>query len=960
MNANLAAIAAFTDSLPGVTRPEASTAELKVVDISGRFPLTGVMSSIARWDEDSRAHFNEDQSAAEFALAMHAARQGWTRDEIYTLLQKVVIRPADNPKRTRTATYYVPTITKAIALIAQEDEEPVRILEELKDLGMAETVSIPEEPGRKAPVAPPASPESMSYVRELTESMQKDIESHPFTDLGNMERLITRFGEYAWYVYKWGKWMVWDGQRWRLDDGAHIAFMARSTVRLIPREAEGIEDKDERKNIHKFAIRSESKTRLDAMVELARTHCVEPDNLNKDPWLFNVSNGVIDLRTGKLVPSRKEDLNMLLSPLVYDPEAHCPNFLAFLEKVLPDENLREHLQRFVGYSLTGLTGERKLRIDWGQLARNGKALALDTPIPTPTGWTVQGKLEIGSKVFDAKGRICEVVGLSEVWQDRPCYRVTFSDGETVIADGEHEWVAKKVLGEPERVTTEEIAGNVFKQRRNPATRCYQFSVQMAKPLELPNVPLPIDPYVLGAWIGDGDSSGSRMTCGTKDVEHFIKQIESAGYYTKARRAGSAWSVTISLTPEHASRWTDSFRQRLRALGVLNNKHIPEKYLRASPAQRLALLQGLMDTDGSTLRRQAQCEFTSTNEQIASGVLELIRSLGLRPTLNVGTATIYGRVIGPKYRVLFTTTEELTVFRLQRKISICRPRTRPLNRKIIACELVPSVPVRCIQVNSPSSTYLCSRAMIPTHNSTLYRTLLSLFGEYATTVRFDTFGVKMDGKIRNDLASLVGKRLVVAVESGNDFELDVNMVKSIAGGDQIRCRFLFHEDFTYYPQFKIWLATNNRPRIRDADNAIWDRVHLVEWTYRFSAEEEVKDYAEKALLPELPGILNWAVEGCLKWQRDGMVAPARVVMTTEQYRYEEYPLHEFLEDFAEQDPTYETPIRNLYDAYLLWCGVNNIRIPMTQNRFSRVLRQRFSFRTLAGHSIYKGLRLRQQS
>ena len=151
--------------------------------------------------------------------------------------------------------------------------------------------------------------------------------------------------------------------------------------------------------------------------------------------------------------------------------------------------------------------------------------------------------------------------------------------------------------------------------------------------------------------------------------------------------------------------------------MLHNKHIPSQYLRSAKRQRLALLQGLMDTDGHCTKR-GQCEFTTTSERLRDGVLELIRSLGWKPTWKKGNAILNGIRIGNKYRIQFWPDQP--VFRLSRKATRQQSRrpTRSQWRQIVSVEPVSSVPMRCIAVDSPSHLYLAGESMVPTHNTAL--------------------------------------------------------------------------------------------------------------------------------------------------------------------------------------------------------------------------------------------------
>lgn len=361
----------------------------------------------------------------------------------------------------------------------------------------------------------------------------------------------------------------------------------------------------------------------------------------------------------------------------------------------------------------------------------GKALALDTPIPTPRGWTTMAAVHVGDEVFDQSGQPCRVLATSEVMRDRECFVITFSDGSRIVADADHQWrtttykertaaheVAKwlnrhrpgldlPIHSWAERVrTTREIASDF----RTPDGRA-NHAVAVAGPLQYPERELPIDPYVLGAWLGDGTSSNGDITCAEGEI---LDRIRAAGYRVVPRKSGGGIRYGI----QQERRWSrDCLQAQLRRLGVLGNKHIPRLYMEASPSQRLELLRGLMDTDG-TAGKNGGTSYDSMSRRLALDVQELVISLGIKAHLEEDVATLYGRRIGPAWRVHFTTTQR--VFHVRRKAERQIGGHSPMQRLRYITDVSPhpSVPVRCIQVDSESRMFLAGRTCIPTHNSTL--------------------------------------------------------------------------------------------------------------------------------------------------------------------------------------------------------------------------------------------------
>ena len=353
----------------------------------------------------------------------------------------------------------------------------------------------------------------------------------------------------------------------------------------------------------------------------------------------------------------------------------------------------------------------------------GKALALDTPVPTPLGWRTMGDLAPGDLVFDETGAPTTVVATTPPMVGRPCREVVFSDGIRVVADASHQWVTVDKKGRARgravaRIrTTDDIASSI---RANGEMNHH---IPLAGPVQYPTrLDLPIEPYTLGAWLGDGTTTAAAITCCDEEI---LEQISGEGYPVR-RLAYAPYLYSIGATGRTREATTGRYARngtlssRLRNLGMREGKYIPRTYLEAGPTQRLALLQGLMDTDGFVDDIAGRCEFTSTNENLADGVVELAASLGFRPIKAEGRATLYGVDHGPKYRVRFTP--DRPVFRLARKLARQKSADARFHRfrAIDVVREVRSVPVRCIQVAAASGMFLVSRSFIPTHNSSLGR------------------------------------------------------------------------------------------------------------------------------------------------------------------------------------------------------------------------------------------------
>src|SRR4051794_4359681 len=302
----------------------------------------------------------------------------------------------------------------------------------------------------------------------------------------------------------------------------------------------------------------------------------------------------------------------------------------------------------------------------------GKALALDTPIATPEGWTTMGEIRVGDSVLGSDGRPTTVVAATEAMTDRPCYEVHFSDGSVIIADAQHQWLTETAEGAREVRTTEQIASSLESGPRA------SHAVTNTAPLALPEAELPLPPYALGVWLGHGAlrSSDPEVTALLEAELH--ENVDVAA--------------------------------RLGALGLLKRPRIPLAYLRASVRQRRELLAGLLDSSAS-VAPTGDIRLMVANRRVGDHVRELLNGLGHQ----VPMALEAGHTL--------TLVTDDDVFRAESKRLLHKEArvgaVSPLRvRFITEVKPIASVPVRCIQVDAADHLFLAGRSLIPTHNSTL--------------------------------------------------------------------------------------------------------------------------------------------------------------------------------------------------------------------------------------------------
>lgn len=371
---------------------------------------------------------------------------------------------------------------------------------------------------------------------------------------------------------------------------------------------------------------------------------------------------------------------------------------------------------------------------------SGKGVTLLTPILTPSGWRRFGDLAVGDYVFHPSGKPTMVTQVHPVDQ-WDTWEVEVSDGTVLTFTGEHLFTVDEFVGGPKRkrrtldVRAMAREGLVFDRPltkgSTKATKAGvgKFALPETEPLEFPERDLPVDPWVLGYWLGDGSTGFGSATADVDDVPHVRERCRAAGYelsdLRQKREGGRARQFTIL-----------GLSSDLRKVGVLQDKHIPEEYLYASVEQRRALIQGLMDSDGY-IDKKGSAEYCQVRKQIADGMAFLLRSMGVKVNVRESEAKLYGRVTGPRYRLTFKPYRHQNLVTLPRRAERVREqRRKPIPRVIKDVRRVAPVDARCITVAAEDGLYLVGETMVVTHNSP-FAAALCLF-ELLGPCRFDGF------------------------------------------------------------------------------------------------------------------------------------------------------------------------------------------------------------------------------
>ena len=223
-------------------------------------------------------------------------------------------------------------------------------------------------------------------------------------------------------------------------------------------------------------------------------------------------------------------------------------------------------------------------------------------------------------------------------------------------------------------------------------------------------------------------------------------------------------------------------------------------------------------------------------------------------------------------------------------------------------------------------------------STLLNVFSELMATYSTSTPSDTFMQKKNDSVNNDIARLKGARFVAAIEMEEGKRMAESLIKSVTGGDKLVTRFLYGEFFEYVPQFKVFLAVNHKPNIRDTTNSIWRRIKLMPFEATFTEQERDKHFPAKIMASELPGILAWAVQGCLLWQQEGLQMPDSVNTATRKYQEEMDSFSNFFRECCVEREGGRVSNKMLRAKYDEWCRENG-EYALTQRPFSAKLIER---------------------
>jgi putative DNA primase/helicase len=266
---------------------------------------------------------------------------------------------------------------------------------------------------------------------------------------------------------------------------------------------------------------------------------------------------------------------------------------------------------------------------------------------------------------------------------------------------------------------------------------------------------------------------------------------------------------------------------------------------------------------------------------------------------------------------------------------------------------------CMTGSTQEQVVFCLQGAGENGKSTFIETIAAVLGEYAGALPFASLLHDRNRGVPDDLASIVGTRLVVASEPGQTGRLDEGRIKSMSGEDTLKARPLYGRWFTFVPTFKLWLLFNEQPRVTDASYAMWRRMRVIPFTRRFSGEHR-DNHLKETLAAEASGILNWMIRGYLAWERDGLKPPPDVRAAVDSWRDEEDLVADFVRNGCEQDLGHWVSSRDLYGSFLAWCDLEHVAAKdrIARRTFTRRVMNLLEAKKRKTGIGFLGVRLRQ--
>lgn len=526
----------------------------------------------------------------------------------------------------------------------------------------------------------------VSYNDELHKYWTKDLNKSCIS-VTTLIHKFQNFDESFWARYKALQSLVGEDE----FDGPVIGKNKRGPASDAKKELLDTKKYDHKWSVYYGYSAEEVETRTEEILakwaEKRETSCIRGTNIHKQFELGHLAEDTKELSYLKLGGSFKTDTSNDIQP----GQKVYPELL--LSRISDDGKLRVAGQA----DLVIVDGFDVYILDY-------KGLPLDTPILTIDGFKLLKDLTKKDIIFDKDGNQTKILNISEI-HNNPCYTIEFDNGENITCDHEHRWLIsfRRGTGKYKEMvmTTEELEQSFLKYQKSKNS--YDLpKIMNAKPLNIEKKNLPLDPYIFGAWLGDGTSATGSIT-----------NVNPA-FWEEVKKRGYDYGDNIGGEGKAEQRTIFNIRGILNDLGVLNNKHLPDSYLLSSYEQRLDILRGIMDTDGYYNSTRKRFVMTTTREWQVECMVKLLGSLGVKSSVIYAKKYCNGKVFDG-WDVCFTMSQNPFLIRNQEGIEY--PKTDKASfRGLKAIYKINTVETQCLEVDSPSHTFLVGHSLLPTHNT----------------------------------------------------------------------------------------------------------------------------------------------------------------------------------------------------------------------------------------------------
>lgn len=792
----------------------------------------------------------------------------------------------------------------------------------------------------------------------------------------------------AWWEFKYHRWH-------QIDQGITLRKKISKDLvdeffKLQKRYAEQIlstEDEEIRNNIQskcecifKIVDKLKNATFKDSVMK----ECMEvfyickfEEKLDSKDELICFNNGIYDLKEGVFRDGNPEDFISLCTYVDYIPynclDNNTRNVESFMKKIFPDKEVREYVYKYLSCCLEGGNNIEKFHILYGVGCHK-----YNTPILMYNGKIKMVQdVQIGDKLMGDDSTERNVIdlkrGKSDMYNIIP--KRTY---ESFIVNGEHilclkSTTKKRIYYRKERngwYVNDIIIKNglpchtstSFKKDKQKAIEYYnklkeniiiEISVKKyienikkfgrnwslyIEPINFNEKEVEFDPYMLGYWLGDGNSDSSIITTMDEPViKYFEEKTKEMGLKNKIYgKKGEA--VTIGYSSNKNTK-CNKFLKFLQKNNLIKNKHIPEQYKCNSKNVRLNILAGLIDSDGYYQESAKQYEITQKNKSLADDIVYLVRSLGIGCSIKeVEKSCIYKneKRTGIYYRIIFSGQglDKIPV-KLERKKFTTRNKKKDTTKVGFTIEKVNNDNFYGFELDG-NHRYIMGNFIV-SHNSNGKSKLIELlegcFGEYSCKIPISVITQKRIGAGQADpfLARTKGKRFVSFDEPNKEDKINPGLMKNLTGGDKIATRGLFRDPIEFKPAFKPLLVCNHLPNVPSEDQGTWRRIVGIELKSRFTENPNPNNKNEFKVDRRLASkIEKWhsafmsiLIEKYKNYIKNGLEPPIEIINFTSKYRQDVDFFFEFLNDNTEKDNMSSINMRLLYGRFKDWFKNNDM-------------------------------------